>query len=171
MDKKFLLELDSFLRKASNNSYAGGANPVSSQGFKEFEFKEGPWLYKDRYSGFFQSWGQETIWFNGQPVWIQVYGGGMEPGFHDKEFASKTFGFLKQALSQKNKSSGPKSSLLSPDHIVFQPRGPKSLNSSPWSYSCSLSGDLSKFQGHEKILFKKKLVFTHDFLGGLVISK
>jgi len=39
-----------------------------------------------------------------------------------------------------------------------------------WKYLCKWHGNITKFEGHEKILFKKEIVFTHDFLGGLIIT-
>jgi len=57
MDKKLLQELNRFLGKAALNTYAGGGQEVDPEevGFKELEFKEGGWYYKDSYTGFFQS--------------------------------------------------------------------------------------------------------------------
>jgi hypothetical protein len=34
-----------------------------------------------------------------------------------------------------------------------------------------MAGDITRFEGHEKILFKGKVVFTHDFLGGLILAR
>ena len=48
---------------------------------KELEFKEGDWYYKDSYTGFFQSWGREVVWYNKKPFWTQIYGGGMNKEF------------------------------------------------------------------------------------------
>jgi len=55
MDKKLLQELNRFLGKAAINTYAGGGQEVDPEevGFKELEFKEGGWYYKDSYTGFF----------------------------------------------------------------------------------------------------------------------
>lgn len=160
MDKKILLELNNFLGKAMLNTYAGGGQEVSPKeaGFKELGHKEGSWYYKDSYTGFFQSWGREVVWHNEKPFWTQIYGGGMTKKYQDNtKFAHETFNFLKKALSTGEKQAD------------FQPRGPKKFIDGGWKYSCEWHGDIRKFEGHEKIFFKKEVVFTHDFLGGLII--
>jgi hypothetical protein len=106
MNKKLLQELNRFLGRAALNTYAGGGQEVDPEevGFKELEFKEGNWYYKDSYAGFFQSWGREVVWYNQKPVWTQIYGGGMTAKFqNDTKFAHETFDFLKKALSAGEK--------------------------------------------------------------------
>jgi hypothetical protein len=155
-------ELNQFLGRAALATYAGGGHEVDPKetGFKELEYREGDWFYKDSYSGFFQSWGREIIWNLNNPVWTQIYGGGMAENFQgDSLFARKTFDFLKKVLSAGEKKE------------EFQPRGPKKFSDGDWEYFCEWSGDITRFQGHEEILFEKKLAFAHDFLGGLIISK
>ena len=76
--------------------------------------------------------------------------------FHgDRDFAKQTFEFLKKALRQKESE--------------FQPRGPKKLTDGDWQYECGMKGDIREFKGNEKILYKKEVIFTHDFIGGVVI--
>ena len=77
----------------------------------------------------------------------------------DANFAHETFDFLKKALSAGEKKS------------EFQPRGPKLFIAGDWRYVCDWSGDISKFKGYEEISFNGESVFTHDFLGGLVVGK
>jgi len=49
--------------------------------------------------------GQEVVYFNDKPFWAMAYAGGMLPPYReDKEFASKTFSFLKKALLQVKKN-------------------------------------------------------------------
>jgi hypothetical protein len=159
--KDILKELNRFLGKASLATYIGGGQEMDPQepGFKDLEFKEGDWHYKDSYTGFFQSWGRETIWFKGKPFWAQLYGGGMVKEFHgDAEFAHKTFAFLKKAMSAGDKKE------------EFQPRGPKSFSDGDWKYTCTVKGDITSFQGSEKITLRGKTVFTHSFVGGLVVA-
>ncbi len=160
--EELLTELNRFLGKAALATYAGDGPEIEPQrvGFKELEFKEGDWDYRDSYAGFFQSWGQEVVWFKGHPFWNQIYGGGMLGKFQSNEaFALKTFGFLKKALSAGEKQE------------EFQPRGPKTFSDEAWAYFCEWKGDISNFKGNEKISFKGEIVFTHNFLGGLILSK
>ena len=159
--EELLTELNRFLGKARLATYAGGGPETKPQrvGFKELEFKEGGWEYRDSYAGFFQSWGQEVVWHKGKPFWNQIYGGGMTRKFQNNEnFAVKTFGFLKKALSAGERQE------------EFQPRGPKKFSERDWEYVCEWEGDITNFKGSEKILFKGEIVFTHDFLGGLILS-
>ncbi|MCX6791382.1 MAG: DUF5680 domain-containing protein [Candidatus Gribaldobacteria bacterium] len=162
MDKKILLELNNFLGVATLKTYAGGGAEVDPEttGFKELEYREGDWDYKDSYTGFFQSWGREVVWLNQKPFWIQIYGGGMTDKYQsDSKFAHSTFDFLKKALSAGEKQA------------EFQPRGQKNFADNDWEYSCEWQGDITKFEGHEKILFKGEIVFTHNFLGGLILAR
>jgi len=160
--KESLQELNRFLGKASLATYAGGGPEARPQrpGFRELEYKDGNWEYRDSYTGFFRSWGQEVVWHNGQPYWTQLYGGGMvEELINNETFAHQTFDFLKKALSDGEKQE------------EFQPRGPSSFTDGDWEYSCEWQGDIANFEGHEKILLNGKVVFTHDFMGGLILSR
>jgi len=157
-----IVALNLFLGKASLVTYAGGGSETdpTEHGFKELGFKEGDWNYKDSYTGFFQSWGREMVWFQGKPFWAQLYGGGMAPEHQgDEGFAHKTFSFLKKVLSTGEKSK------------TFQPRGPTSFRDEEWEYMCEWQGNIQKFNGNEMIRYKGKVVFTHDFFGGLIVSK
>lgn len=162
----FLKKLNIFLGKAALATYAGSGEKVDPEtsgfvsrfpGFKELEYKEGPFYYRDSYSGFFASFGQEVVFYENKPVWTQLYGGGMQSEYRaDKEFAHQTFDFLKKALSHGEKIDS------------FQPRGEKNFKDNEWEYSCDWSGDITKFKGDEEIFYKNKLVFTHHFFGGLI---
>lgn len=161
MDKNLLQELNRFLGKATLSTYAGDGQEIGPKeiGFKELEFKDGDWYYKDSYTGFFQSWGREVVWYNQKPFWTQIYGGGMTAKFQsDIKLAHETFDFLKKALSAGEKQED------------FQPRGPKFFSKDDWEYFCDWHGDITRFEGQEKILFKKETIFTHNFLGGLIIT-
>jgi len=159
-----LEKLNEFLGKAALATYAGGGVGLdperAEKGMTELEYgkKGDEWYYKDSYTGFFQSRGREAIWYNGKPFWAQVYGGGMKTKFHnDVKFTYKTFDFLKKALSSGEKIKS------------FQPRGPNNFANQDWEYICSWKGDIRKFTGKEKILYKEEAVFAYDFSGGLFI--
>ena len=76
----------------------------------------------------------------------------------DTKFASKTFVFLKKALSAGEKQK------------IFQPRGPSHFTDGDWAYICECSGDIANFKGDEKIFLKGETVFTHNFFGGLILG-
>lgn len=164
---EFTLEqLNNFLGKAALATYAGGGKIVDPSrpdfvsrfpGFKELEYKEGDFYYRDSYAGFFTSAGQEVVWFKEKPVWTQVYGGGMLPEFQsDEAFTHRTFDFLKKALSHGEEKE------------AFQPRGEREFVFEDWKYQCDWGGDITSFKGSEEILFKGQPVFRHDFSGGLL---
>lgn len=82
------------------------------------------------------------------------------PNLHkNAQFAHQTFDFLKMALSFGEKVT------------KFQPRGPKKFISGDWKYLCVWAGGIEDFKGHEKIFYKGKVVFTHDFNGGLFVYR
>lgn len=157
----FLTELNRFIGQASKYTYASGGGAVDSwrQGFTELEYRDGDWYYQDSYTGFLRSWGQEVVWHKDKPVWTCLYGGGMSDDDMDVELANKTFEFLKQALSEGDKETH------------FQPRGPKDFRMGEWQYHCEVTGNIEKFQGHEYISRDRTIVFTHDFVGGLVLGQ
>ena len=160
MNELPLAQLNGFLIRASKATYAGGGGEVtpSRTGFRELEYCEGDWCYRDSYTGFLRSWGQEIVWQKGKPVWTCLYGGGMTETRMDTELADKTFAFLKQALAAGNQEA------------IFQPRGPKRFSDGDWKYECVIKGSIDQFNGHESICYGGDAVFTHDFFGGLVIS-
>jgi len=149
------------LVKAKRSTYASeGAEEIVPQrsGFKELEFREGDWEYRDSYSGFFYAPGQEVVRYKGTPIWAMSYSGGMLPEYHgNAAFAKETFNFLKKALSLVE-SSRP-----------F--RGPISLGDGDWKYTSSNEGDIKDFSGVERIHYKGREVFRQYFIGGLIISK
>ncbi len=154
-----LKALNQFLGKATLATFVGDGPETEPQrkGFIELEFKDGDWEYRDSYTGFFKSWGQEVVWHKGNPFWTQLYGGGMSEELQDnRDFAIKTFEFLKKAMSEGEKQE------------EFQPRGPDNFKDGYWEYTCKWEGNISKFKGDEKILFKGKVVFIHVFFGGVV---
>ena len=160
---KLIKEMNAFLGRAMLATYAGGGaetRPKELPGFRELEYKEGDWYYKDSYTGYFQSWGRETVWLKGKPFWTQLYGGGIVPEKQkDKKLVAQAFVFLKECMSTGEKSKG------------FQPRGPKSYKSGDWSYTSTWKGTIKHYTGEEKIKLKGKVVFTHRFIGGLVLAR
>jgi len=155
-----LEELVEFLVKAKVNTYAGDGKEIESQrpGFKELEFKEGNWEYRDSYSGFYFAPGQEVVRFKGNPVWTMAYSGGMNEKYHGNlDFAKQTFRFLKEALKRVEKSR------------PF--RGPEYFKQGDYEYIDKSEGDINNFKGTEKILYKGEEVFRQEYIGGLIVSK
>lgn len=155
-----LEELAGFLVKAKCRTYAGDGKEVEPQrpGFKELEFIEGDWEYRDSYVGFFFLHGQEVVRLRGKLVWVMGYYGGMAPMKQDDvAYAEETFSFLKKALLKVEKTS------------PF--RGPNSFCEGDWKYANSNIGDIINFRGTETIYHDGIFVFRQDYFGGLVVRK
>lgn len=148
-----------FIKKAGRITYAtSGVESVNydKNGFKELNFTEGDYSYKDTYTGFFRSRGIEIITYKNNPVWVASYGGGMMRD--DADFAMKTFDFLKKAFLT--------------DEAGFQTfRGPHHFRQDKWRYKYDQKGDIEELSGHEEIYFDNKLAFFHRIIGGLVKQK
>lgn len=155
-----LSKLTKFLIKAKKKAYAGGGKEISSQrpGFKELEYKEGDYYYRDSYSGFYQAPGQEVVYFQDKPIWAMAYSGGMKKKFHgDETLAKKTFGFLKKCL------------LKVPENEPF--RGPREFSEGDFSYQMEVEGDVNDFSGEERIFYQREEVFHQYFIGGMIVQK
>lgn len=153
-------ELTRFLVKAKVNTYAINGKEIPSQrpGFKELEFIEGNWEYRDSYTGFYFAPGQEIVRFKGKPVWAMSYNGGINEKYHSNlDFAKQTYKFLKEALKRVEESR------------PF--RGPKNFKQEGYEYVDKSEGDIRFFRGTEKIFYKGKEVFIQDYLGGLILHK
>jgi len=155
-----LKKLNQFLYEANANGYAGGGKEIQAQRpkFKEIEYSEGDWYYRDSYSGFFFAPGQEVVYFKNNPIWAMAYAGGMKEKYHgDAKFAGETFGFLKNAMMAMDRSK------------PF--RGPKKFGEGDYRYESKVVGNAKDFIGNEKIYYKNELVFEQHFIGGLIIGK
>lgn len=161
-----LEKLAEFLVKAKKATYAGEGAEVEAerQGFKELEYKEGKWEYRDSYIGFFLAPGQEVVRFKGKPVWAMSYSGGIrEEHRKDIKFAKKVFSFLKKALSNVSKD------------MPF--RGPvnfdegKIFDKGDFRYFNFIEGNIEDFSGLETITYKGEEVFRQKYIGGLVKNK
>ncbi|MFA6089341.1 MAG: DUF5680 domain-containing protein [Candidatus Woesearchaeota archaeon] len=153
-------ELSEFLVRAKVKTYAGNGKEIKPEryGFRELEYKEGEFEYRDSYSGFYSAPGQEVVRFKGEPIWVMAYSGGMIKKYQsDFEFALKTFDVLKDAL-KKVDSSKP-----------F--RGPENFSKGEFVYESKVVGDVTWFKGFEKVKFKGKVVFSQDYIGGLIVQK
>ncbi len=153
-----LEELAQFLVRAKTRTYAAGGKEVAPQrsGFKELEYGEDCWNYRDSYAGFFFAQGQEVVRYNGIPIWAMAYSGGLLPEYRDMDFAEKTFAFLKKAL------------LLVDESRPF--RGPTSLKGKwDFEYIGHTDGDIRNFTGRERILYQGEEVFRQDYAGGVIL--
>jgi len=157
-----LKELAHFLVKAKTHTYAAGGREVRPQrpGFKELEFRDGEWEYRDSYAGYYFAPGQEVVRLKSVPVWAMAYSGGMR--LHalrcgEEDLTKRTFAFLKKALLKVDASR------------PF--RGPGTFTYGHLDYVDSNSGDITDFTGREKIFYRGGEVFAQKYMGGLIIHK
>jgi len=157
-------EFTHFLVKAKKNGYAGGTGKITEiDGSKTFTFQEGNFHYTDNYAGSYQAPGQEIVRWqrgDGQRIWQMAYSGGMLEKFWGNNLLSgQTFEFLKEALK-----------LVDSRHPF---RGPPIYERKTFRYTVDIKGDIERFSGQERILDSRlrNIVFSQDFIGGLVIPK
>ncbi len=163
--------LAEFIVEGKKKGFAGGGEYIGQKdGSGVFTFKKGNLQYQDKYWGSTQAPGYELVsWIpTEQGLWFMSYSGGMLPKFReDKGLKKETFTFLKKALSK-----------VTPERPF---RGPAGSEDSRFSYSdiAILPRDLKRFAGREEIRDyqgdKKDprfsdLVFSQDYIGGLIIS-
>ena len=155
-----LNELAGFLVKAKKQTYAGDGREIEPQrpGFKELEFIDGDWNYRDSYVGYYCAPGQEVVRFQGKPVWAMSYDGGIvRSDWGNLNLAKNAFFVLKQALSQVNESR------------PF--RGPSKVWIGNHLYQNEVEGDITRFNGREEISLIDKIIFEQKYLGGLIVPK
>ena len=159
-----LEELTRFIVKAKKNGYASGKEKRrEADGSKTFTFQEGNFYYTDNYAGSYQAPGNEIVRWqreDEQRIWHMAYSGGMLPEFWgQKELKDEVFKFLKEVLM-----------LVSFDYPF---RGPLKYENENFRYAMAINGDIQRFSGKEWITNKglSKIVFTQNFIGGLVIPK
>jgi len=167
-------ELRNFLVVAKKNGYAGGKEKRrEADGSKTFTFQEGNFHYTDNYAGSYQAPGNEIVRWqreDGQRIWQMSYSGGMLPEFWgDKRLSHLTFEFLKNVLMQIGSDS------------PF--RGPSICENMGFIYRAEIEGDIQRFSGKEQIYSRVyqsgrssinkqlEMIFSQDFIGGLVIPK
>jgi len=159
-----LEELTNFIVKAKKNTYAGmGEEKRLPDGSKLLVFQEGNFYYEDNYGGSYQAPGRELVKWqreDGQRIWQMSYSGGMPSEFWgNKILKDKTFTFLREVLMLIN--------------FDYPFRGPLRHENEDFAYTTEVKGNIQKFSGIEWIRSKEleRIMFSQDFIGGLVIPK
>ncbi len=156
VDKSRLAE---FLVKAKKATYAsGGPQAVPERtGFREFEFRDAEWKYRDSYVGYYVFQGQEVVRRNQVPVWLMNYRGGMHPSCHDRALTKQAYDFLGKALRHA-KGGKP-----------F--RGPGLFQEEDFQYISSVKGTITDFSGVEYIYHQCANIYTLHHQGGLIVPR
>ena len=150
MDKETLAK---FLQKAKRKTFASiiaipRFNPDRS---KEYAYKEGDLVYKDRYFGSIVDTGQELVFYKERLVCSMSYRGGMMEGYEN--LSRKCFSFLKACLREVP--------------LEFPIRGPSSCEKGDLRYQNSWVGDLEDFVGEEKIFWRGEQIYFRNYMGGM----
>lgn len=137
-----------------------------SDGSSVYSNRELPWLYTDIYCGNTVERGCEDVYFDMVLIWSMQYRGGMLKEYY--EIAGAVSVFLKLALMELPKD--------------FPIRGPEIFKHSTveledkiykgdFIYKNQWTGDIRRFTGYEEILWDGRVVYYHDYIGGLVRNK
>jgi len=146
-------ELCRFLVKAKINTYASGKEgAILRDGSKELVFREGKFLYRDKYFGSNPFTGEEVVSCKGKCVWSMNYYGYIIPS--EDVSLKEVYTFLRKA-SKRVEEEKP-----------F--RGPEKYERHPFKYVNKVEGDVSKFNGTEKIFYKEKEIYRLLYHGGYI---
>lgn len=147
-------ELTGFIVEAKRQTYVGnGRKSVPSRkGAHDLVHGRGEWSYRDSYFGGTDFLGQETVWFQGHPVWaMNYYGYVTRPDLIDAQRAGATIKAALSAMYAEGRFLG-----------GFDWPGPHG------HYRDTSTGDAAHFRGREAILVDGTEAYALDYFGGLV---
>lgn len=152
MEKELKNELGKFLKLAKSKTFASliSIPKFNLDGSKEYSYKKGDWLYKDKYYGSVVDTGNERVFYKNKLIWSMAYRGGMFES--KKDLSKKCFSFLKKCL------------LNIPSE--FPVRGPKIFNENNLIYENIWKGNLEDFIGEEKIFLGEEQIYFRNYIGG-----
>ncbi|MDO5435318.1 MAG: DUF5680 domain-containing protein [Clostridia bacterium] len=148
-DDPDLEKLIAFRLEANVNTYAAYMNGTGSTRFDshDFSYSRGAYAYHDTYVGGEKFAGEEAIWHEGKACYAMNYMGRVL----GQRFSGD---FLKEALRHANRK--------------MPYRGPEYYQAGEYTYKCSVTGDLTWFQGAEEIYCGDEKVYECCFHGGTV---
>lgn len=139
--------LADFLVQAKKETYAAKKNKKESSRLQshDYQFQKDDYIYVDSYFGTSKFSGQEVVYEKDVPVWSMNYYGSVIGQHFDGDF-------LKEALKHV--------SVLAPY------RGPQSYAKGDFHYFNDYEGDLTDFNGKEKIFYQNILIYEGLYHGG-----
>ncbi|SRR6266496_753769 len=152
-------ELVKFLVKAKMNTYASQGDEATVKSpllpdTHQLEYSEGPFFYRDIYTGNATFAGHEIVYFKGKSVWTMSYAGDI-PASVSKQDVDAVVKLLHKAL------------MRIPAEIPY--RGPLQLQDSAYTYSNRPEGRLDSFFGRETIVIRGgRVLYELRYGGGLV---
>lgn len=152
-------EFINFLIEAKKQTYAAQGDDASVTpllpGSKQLEYHKGFYSYRDVYYGLAFFAGQETVEYEGKPIWTMVYSGGPLDPSADKETVKAVYSFLRQALS------------LVDEETIY--RGPRHYVDGDWEFRNEYEGGLERFRGREAIWARGVEVYALEYSGGCLM--
>ncbi len=148
------MSLERFLVKAKVSAYASGGEggeEILADGCKELTFQDSEFKYRDRYFGWNPFVGEELVWHGGQVIWAMNYYGAVSS---EVVPAAQVYAFLQKAMKQVREDR------------PF--RGPHSLKEDDYEYLDESQGNVGRFTGVERILYRGREVYRLDYHGGNV---
>jgi hypothetical protein len=148
------MEFIPFLLKAKHQTYASGGEgnaPTLEDGAHEMSYREGEYVYRDRYFGFNPFIGEEVVWRDNKVVWAMNYYGMVTD---ESVAADDIYHFLQKALQQ-----------VSAERPF---RGPHEFREGDYLYQDTSEGDVAQFSGEETIFYKNTQVYLLTYHGGKV---
>ncbi len=145
-------EFVAFLVRAKRATYASAGGEMIVDAIlpdsHQLEYAEGPYLYRDIYYGQVYFAGQETVFYEGQPIWSMVYAGGM------LDESASLGGFLKAAMR----------------HVSAERpyRGPASFRDGEYAYIDANHGSVDRSWGEEVITLAGRAIYDLRYQGGFV---
>ncbi len=142
-----------FLISARTHTYAGntGEVPTLIEGHKQYEYKDGEWLYRDMYTvGDGRFVGVETVYLRSKPIWSMSYFG---------NFSAMTEKGADTILRKAMTANVEKTRLW---HSV-------TWKDEKFTYHCEGSGrDIHEICGAEDVMVSKKRLYYFTYAGGSV---
>ncbi len=151
-------DLERFIVEAKARTYVSGGDlgPSSRPASHDLGYERGDWRYLDSYFGGWDFIGQETVWFRGLPVWAMNYYGWIS----DREAICAEVAGLVIMTALRD--------------LYDQGRflGGFDTEALGWSYADESRGDVTHFEGRERISRPgKPEVYSLVYHGGLIRSE
>ncbi len=152
------MDIDSlarFLKIANKNMYASETakkTPSQIPESRDYEYSEGDFLCHDTYFGETNFISENIVYKKGKPSWgVNYYGYNLVQDITEAELDKVLRGALKQDYND-----------------VIPVRGPKIYKIENLEYQNNVEGDLTRFEGKEKIFRDGKQIYYAVYHGGLI---
>ncbi len=123
-------------------------------GSVQMEYVKGPYSYKNIYCGFERFSGQETVHYQGRPVWGMGYTGGLVDHFMWDLQPQWVYAVLRASLAQVS------------EEMPF--RGPLNYEYYGFEYTNHPLGHIAEFIGEETIKYRDSVVYHLWYVGGFI---